>query len=333
MARSGPPGPAAQGEPSVASVRGTSQGRRRRSRLGRRSGSAFIFLLPALTIYTTFVVAPLVRSLWGSLFRWRGFRSSDFIGLANFDRLFTGQSGRLLMGAFTHNVMWFFGNTVLQTGLGLILAYCLFLRGKRSVALESLFFFPTVLSPVIVGALWRLLLAPGGATDVALHRLGLIQGPLIVLGDSRFALWALIGVDTWNWMGLPVLIFLAGLRQIPAEMIEAARLEGARPGRLLWSVALPQLVPSLASLTILSFINTFNQFDMVYVMEGVGGSPNYATDTLVTYFYRLAFGAVGSVGITDIGLALALGSLLFLVLSTVTLGMLYGFGRLTARLA
>ncbi|MBN9028021.1 MAG: sugar ABC transporter permease, partial [Rhizobiales bacterium] len=155
---------------------------------------------------------------------------------------------------------------------------------------------------------------------------------LTILGDSSWALWILIAVDAWNWMGLPVLIFTAGLRQIQPEVFEAARLDGAGNGRILWSIALPQLVPSISSLTTLTFINTFNQFDLVYVMQGVQGNPNFATDTLVTYFFRLAFGAEGAVGITDIGLALALGTLLFLLLTVVTIGLLRFFERRTVRL-
>ena len=109
----------------------------------------------------------------------------------------------------------------------------------------------------LVGALWRLLLSPDGAVEMLLQSLGLLDGKLTVLGNSSYALWVLIAVDSWNWMGLPVLIFLAGLRQIQPEVFEAARLDGAGAGRVLWSIALPQLIPSISSLTTLSFINTF----------------------------------------------------------------------------
>lgn len=293
--------------------------------------AAILFVLPALVIYCLFVVYPLASSLWGSLFEWRGFRMRGFVGLDNFARLFVEPSWTKLSGAFAHNVFWFFGIMVLQNGLGLIFAYLLFLRNRGTAFLQSVFFFPAVLSPVIVGALWRLLLTPDGAVETLLHNLGLLEGRLTILGDSTWALWVLVAVDAWNWMGLPVLIFTAGLRQIQPEVFEAARLDGAGNGRILWSIALPQLVPSISSLTTLTFINTFNQFDLVYVMQGVQGNPNFATDTLVTYFFRLAFGAEGAVGITDIGLALALGTLLFLLLTVVTIGLLRFFERRTVR--
>lgn len=293
---------------------------------------AILFVLPALAIYAMFVLYPLAMSLWGSLFTWKGLRMVEFAGLDNFVRLFVFPSSERLTGALWHNVAWFFGIMLFQNAVGLLFAYLLFLREKGAAFFQSVFFFPAVLSPVIVGALWRLLLAPGGIVEWALNGLGLHEGSLIVLGNSATALWMLIAVDAWNWMGLPVLIFTAGLRQIPTPVFEAAKLDGAGSARILFSVALPLLVPAISTLTTLSFINTFNQFDIVYVMQGVQGNPNYATDTLVTYFYRLAFGAEGAVGITDIGLALALGTLLFLLLSVGTLMMLRFFDKRTVEL-
>jgi raffinose/stachyose/melibiose transport system permease protein len=302
------------------------------SLLRTQQRAAILFILPALAIYTMFVLYPLAMSLWGSFFEWRGLRTLDFIGLSNFSRLFVFPSSDRLYGALWHNVAWFFGIMVLQNGLGLLFAYLLFLRNAGTAFFQSIFFFPAVLSPVIVGALWRLLLTPDGIVEWMLNVSGLHEGRLTVLGNSTTALWILIAVDTWNWMGLPVLIFTAGLRQIPSQIFEAARIDGAGNGRMLYSVALPLLVPAIGTLTTLSFINTFNQFDIVYVMQGVQGNPNYSTDTLVTYFYRLAFGAEGAVGITDIGLALALGTLLFLLLGAGTILLLRFFDRRAVQL-
>jgi raffinose/stachyose/melibiose transport system permease protein len=303
-------------------------------RLGKRARphiAAIGFILPALVIYALFVLYPLLVSLWGSLLQWRGIRSTGFAGLGNFARLFVFPNWPKFSGAFWHNIAWFAGIMVFQNAVGLVFAYLLFWRRKFGLFLQSVFFFPAVLSPVIVGALWRLLLAPNGLVEWLLNSAGLHEGRLTVLSDGGWALWVLTAIDAWNWMGLPVLIFAAGLRQIPFEIFEAARLDGAHSARILGSVALPLLVPSISSVTTLTFINSFNQFDIVYVMEGVQGSPNFSTDTLVTYFYRLAFGSVGSTGITDIGLALALGTVLFLVVTLGTLLLLRLFDRATVR--
>jgi raffinose/stachyose/melibiose transport system permease protein len=293
--------------------------------------SAIAFILPALAIYALFVLYPLAISLWGSLFEWRGLRQMDFSGFDNFGRLFVFPNVERFSGAFFHNVVWFVGIMIFQNAFGLILAYLLFQRKRLTTLLQSVFFLPAVLSPVIVGALWRLLLAPNGMVEWLLNSAGLHEGRLTVLSDSSWALWMLIGIDAWNWMGLPVLIFAAGFRQISFEIFEAARIDGAGSARMLGSFALPMMIPAISSVTVLTFINTFNQFDIVYVMEGVQGNPGYATDTLVTYFYRLAFGAEGAVGITDIGLALALGTVLFLVVTIGTILMLRAFEKATVQ--
>ena len=303
----------------------------RRSSQARRHLAAIGFILPALVIYGLFVLYPLVASLWGSFFQWRGVREMGFVGFANFARLFVFPNSPKFSAAFWHNVLWFFGIMVFQNAIGLIFAYLLFWRKRFGTFLQSVFFFPAVLSPVIVGALWKLLLAPNGLVEWLLNSAGLHAGRLTVLSDGSWALWVLMAIDAWNWMGLPVLVFAAGLRQIPWEVFEAARLDGANTVRILRSIALPLLIPSISSVTTLTFINSFNQFDIIYVMEGVAGSPNYATDTLVTLFYRLAFGSVGSTGITDTGLALALGAVLFLVVTIGTVLMLRGFDRATVQ--
>lgn len=306
--------------------------RSRRARARRQALRGLLFLLPALIVYVVFLIYPLIKSLAGSTFSWRGIRIGDFVGLDNFVRLFEGRSFDLVANATVHNVVWFFSILVIQNVLGLLIAYILFLRGPRFSFFQSWFFFPAILSPVLVGALWRLLLSPGGPLDSMLTALGLIDEPLTLLGNGATALPVIILVDVWNWIGLPILIFLAGFHAISPELFEAARLDGASAGRTLVQVAAPLLIPSVSTLTILTFINSFSQFDLVYVMEGVAGDPNRGTDTLVTLFYRLAFGDSASVGITDIGLALALGTLLFFFLVGLSLVGLRYFNRRSAEL-
>lgn len=311
-------------------VRASLEGRRKaalRSARRRQSLVALLFLLPAVVVYLVFMIYPMIRSLFGSLWSWRGLRPQEFVGLENFGRLFEGQNAGIVTNAFFHNVAWFVGVLIVQNLLGLIIAYILYTRGARSTFFQNWFFFPAILSPVLVGALWKLLLAPQGPVDSTLAGLGVTDAPITWLGDSNLALWIVIGVDIWNWLGMPILVFLAGFNALNPEIFEAARLDGAGSSRVLFQVAFPLLIPSVTSLAVLSFINSFNQFDLVYVMQGVQGSPNFATDTLVTFFYRLAFGAQGSVGITDVGLSLALGALLFLFLIVVASASMRFFNR------
>lgn len=300
------------------------QGRGRRARL---HAVGLLFALPALLIYVVFVLYPLLASLFDSFYDWTGVQRGSFVGLGNFRRLLSSTNRGPLGSAFWHNCCWFVGIMILQTILGLLIAWVLFLRGRQVRIFQSVFLFPALLSPVLVGALWRLVLTPNGPAQSILSSLGLTHGTLTWLGQPGTALWILIAVDAWNWIGLPILVFTAGLNAIPREIFEAASLDGARSGRMLRSIAVPTLIPAVASLTTLTIINSFNQFDTVYVMEGVSGDPARSTDVLVTQFYRLAFGAVGSSGITDIGLALALGGLLFMFLAICSIATLRFFDR------
>ncbi|MEZ4597575.1 MAG: sugar ABC transporter permease [Chloroflexota bacterium] len=272
-------------------------------------------MAPALVLYVTFAIYPLLSSILGSLFAWDGFRRGDLIGLDNFVRLLGPEQAPRLTGAFLHNVAWFVGIMAVQNVVGLLVAYALYRRRGSTDPIRALIFLPAIAGPVLVGALWRLLLAPNGPVNELLKAAGLIGAPVAWLGDGSIALWVLILVDAWNWLGLPLLVFYAGFRGIPPELVEAGSLDGAGSLRLLVAIALPLVMQSVLIVTVLTFINAFNQFDIVYVMSGVQGNPGYATDTLGTYFYRLAFGAQGASGLTDIGLALAVASGLFLLLA------------------
>jgi raffinose/stachyose/melibiose transport system permease protein len=306
--------------------------RRRSPQSRKRLLRVILLLLPAAVVYTVFLVYPMVKSLTGSMFAWRGARQGDFAGLDNFVRLFEGRNLEMVNGAFVHNTLWFFSILVVQNVLGLLIAYTLYLRGPRYSFFQAWYFFPAILSPVLVGALWRLLLSPGGPLDTWLLSAGITDEPITLLGQAATALPVVIMVDIWNWIGLPILIFMAGFQAIDPSLFEAARLDGASAGRTLVDIAVPLLIPSVSTLTILTFINSFSQFDLVYIMQGVQGSPNHATDTLVTFFYRLAFGDSSSVGITDVGVALALGTLLFFFLVGLSLIGLRYFNRRAATL-
>ncbi|MGD0863096.1 MAG: sugar ABC transporter permease [Candidatus Limnocylindrales bacterium] len=288
-----------------------------------RTPIAIAFIAPAFLVYTLAVIYPLVSTLWSSFFSWQGIVSGDFVGLANFNRLFGNVYLGTVLAAFWHNVYWFVGIMVIQNVGALLIAYLLFTRRRQlgsftSGMFQSIFFLPAILSPVLVGALWRLLLAPTGPLDSLLVALHIANGPVPFLGDPTIALPILISVDAWNWLGFPLLVYLAGFNDIPPEIIEAATLDGAGSWRILRSIGLPLIVPALGTITILTFIGAFNQFDTVYIMEGLQGSPNYSTDVLGTFFYRLAFGTMTNAGVTDIGVALAVATLLLIFLSAGT---------------
>ncbi len=282
-------------------------------------------LSPAILIVSLFVLAPLASAFVFSFYSWNGLARGAWSGLANFNTvLFTEPFASWTRNAFVHNVVVFAALMIAQNGTAFLIAWVLLkaLPGHRihQVAI----FLPVILSSVIIGAMWKLFLNPiFGLVNQGLIGLGLGAWAQPWLGQSSTALGALVLVNTWHWLGFPALVFLAGMQRISSDVIEAARLDGATDGQLLRRVIWPLVAPATTVVVILTFIGSFNWFEMPYVMTGLDGSPAGATDVLGLYFYRTAFGNVTS-GLQDFGLGSALAVLMFLFIGIVAgLGALY----------
>ncbi len=287
-------------------------------RTSRRLWLVF-FLAPALLLFATFMTYPIFSALAYSLYAWEGIGQRGFAGLANFGRLFTTfPYPRLLANAFAHNVIVFIVTMVIQNGVALALAVLLS-RGPRGARVyRVIFFLPVTLSLVIVGFLWALFLNPiFGIVNKTLTLAGLGGLARPWLGDPGTALVTLILINVWRWLGFPTLVFLAGINAVPDEYLEAARIDGADEWRCLRHIIFPLLAPAVTIIAILTFIGSFNWFELPYVVQGVSGGPNRTTDVLGLLFYRTAFGEVDT-GLQDIGIGSAIAVLMFLVLVTVS---------------
>ena len=277
----------------------------------RRSLWIFFLLLPALTVMTLFVVWPLLSALRFAFYDFNGLLPSHFIGLENFRKVLFEEPYRdWTYNAFWHNVIVFVALMVFENGIAFLIAFALLkgLPGHRFH--QVIIFVPVVLSSVIVGFLWKLFLHPlFGLVNGALALIH-IQGPAW-LGSENTALGSIIFANIWHWLGFPTLVLLAGMQRISAEVIEAARLDGAGDYVLLRRIIWPLIAPSVTIVCILTFIGSFNWFEIPYVMAGLTGSPGGSTDVLGLYFYRTAFGSVTS-GIQDFGQGSALAVLMFI---------------------
>ncbi|MCA0172244.1 carbohydrate ABC transporter permease [Bacillus sp. RAR_GA_16] len=279
-----------------------------------------LFPIPALLIYGLFIVYPLFAALTYSFFDWKGIVRGEFVGLKNFKDLFTLEPfSSLFWGAFGHNVLYFVLQMIFQNGLAFILAYIIYKKVKGSEFLKIAYFLPRLLSVIVVGFLWKLILNPNyGALNVILEKLGLEQLQKAWLGDPDTALISIILVNCWYGIGFGVLIFLAGLQSIPKELFEAGKLDGADGLSMIRKIVLPLMVPSFMIMTVLTFIQSFEAFELVYAMQGSQGEPYHSTDTLAIYFYRLAFGGSAGGSTTAVGLGSALAVVLFLFISFFT---------------
>lgn len=258
-----------------------------------------LFLLPALLLYSLFIVYPLFSALQYSLFDWQGTRQVGFAGADNFTRLFSGVYGERLWRAFGHNLLFFAGTMLVQTTIGL--AFAVLLRRTRTGRrfLQTAYVLPHLVSPIVVGYLWSLMLSPQfGAVNASLRAVGLDFLAQPWTGDPALALPTLILVNAWQWIGFPMLLFTAALAGIPPEFEEAARVDGASGWQAFRHVTLPLLTPAIGIVTVLTFVGTMNVLDLVYAMQGSQGAPAGATDVLGLLFYRTAFnnpdpGAIG----------------------------------------
>jgi raffinose/stachyose/melibiose transport system permease protein len=134
------------------------------------------------------------------------------------------------------------------------------------------------------------------------------------LGDKNTALVCVSLVSCWQWMGIPVMMFVAALRGISEDYIEAASIEGASGRQIFWRIKLPLIQSVAGMIAILTFVNNFNAFDVVFAMENVNGAPNYATDLIGTLFYRIGIAGQHPVGIPDPGMGAAIAAITFFVL-------------------
>ena len=276
-----------------------------------------VFLTPALLLYSVFVVYPLFSALQYSLFDWAGTARRSFVGLDNFVALFTTfPLDEQLVSAFGHNVIFFVGTMLIQNSLGLFFAVLLYRRKLTKRVFQTLYTLPYLVSPLVVGYLWVLMLRPQfGVLNAAFDTVGLESLSQPWLGDPDTALPVVILINAWQWVGFPMLLFGAALAAIPEEYDAAARVDGATPWRAFRHVTLPLLTPAIGTVTVLTFIGSFNLFALAYAVGGSRGDPAGSIDVLGLVFYRTAFEG----GVNAIGLSSALAVLMFLFIFGIAL--------------
>ncbi|MBC8076722.1 MAG: sugar ABC transporter permease [Chloroflexales bacterium] len=257
---------------------------RSRTSIARRL-APYLWLAPALGIYSVFKLVPLLGGIWLALLRWDGIAPPVFVGLLNFRRMLTDER---LGPALLHNVQYAVGTVAGKIVLALFLALLLngALRGRGFY--RTTLFLPVVMSFVVVGILWSWLFNDQfGLINNLLRAIGLGALAPDWLGDTRIALVSLMLVDIWKWYGFHMVIFLAGLQTIPQELYEAARVDGASRWRQFTAVTLPLLQPVMLVNVTLSLMGGFNVFDIPYVMTE--GGPANATNVLALHTYIQAF--------------------------------------------
>ena len=285
-----------------------------------------VFLAPAFLLYTVFLIYPLAQALVFSFFEWRGTVRGDFVGLDNFVTLFTRfPLNEQLPNAFLNNLVFYVATMALMVSLALLFAVLLQGRRRGRGFLRIVYVLPYMISPLVVGYIWTLVLNPTfGPLNSTLKELGLDELALPWLGDPATAFPVVILVNAWYYLGFPMLLFAAGLAAIPEDYAEAAEVDGASPWQTFRYVTFPLLLPVFGTVAILTFIYSFNVFGLVWSMGGSDGGPIGSTDVLGLLFYRTAFDG----GINAFGTASALAVVMFIAIFGVSMTARWWFGRL-----
>lgn len=290
-----------------------------------------VFLAPAVLVYTVFMIIPLIDSLLLS-FMSDGTDSNTFVGLKNYITLLTDDLwADQFWNAFKNNVVFFLINMLVQNPIALFLAALLSKRTLRGAGkYRTLIFIPTVLSVVIIGFIWQLILSPlwGIAEGImTFFGIGHLFAPWLGLESTALITVSLISV--WQFIGIPLMLFYAALIGIPEELVEAATVDGASSSRTFWQIKFPLILPTVGIVTILTFVGNFNAFDLVYTIKGALAGPNFSTDIMGTLFYRAFFGQQLQLGNAAMGSTVA-GMMLLIILGGVVLYLVGWQRRITA---
>jgi multiple sugar transport system permease protein len=264
--------------------------------------SGLLFVAPYLAVFTVLIVYPLFSGMWLSLHKADLFGGSQFIGIENYARLFRDA----VFLTSIRNTCYFVLLTVpALTLIGLGLALALNDNSRRSAILRGLFFSSSVLSVTIVTLIWRMVLIPdGGLVSNLLATIGLPAIPF--LSDAHLAMPAIAITTIWWCIGLPMMLFLAALQQVPADLYEAAALDNAGRWRTLLSITLPSIRRTAVVVVVIEIILQFQLFGQAQIMT-LGG-PNNASLPIVLFIYQIGFQR------WDIGYAAAASEVLFCII-------------------
>lgn len=259
--------------------------------------------LPALLIYGVFFVIPLLSGIGMSFTDWDGMGQANFVGIRNFINFFHDTRA---MHDIKTTVVFAAGSAVLLNVVGLIYALLMNtdFRGK-SIA-RVIIYLPAIISPLIMGYIWYFLLQPGrGFLHYAFLQLGLPDLIGNWMGSYSSALWTIILVNIWQFSGMTMIIYLAGLQSIPSELSEAAKIDGATSWQRFWRVTIPMLMPAIRINVVTNIIGSLSVFDVI--MSLTEGGPGYATESLSIYIMRMCYGS-------RTGYSTAVAMILFLII-------------------
>ncbi|MCF1709296.1 sugar ABC transporter permease [Tabrizicola sp. J26] len=259
----------------------------------QRRLAPWLFLAPGALMFLIYVLIPIAQSIWISFYDWDGMGEATWIGTANYVELVDDDA---FYTSLKNNVIWLV-LYMLALPVGLMIAIFLNQNVRGIRAYKSLFFFPFVISQVVVGLMFSWFYAPDFGLFYRLIEWATGTG-IAVLADERFVTYGIIAAGLWPQIAYVMILYLTGLNNVAPDQVEAARLDGARGWRMLWYVILPQLKPATFIAVVVTVIGALRSFDLVSIMTDGGpyGSSRVLSffmyeQALSEYGYRMGYGA------------------------------------------
>jgi raffinose/stachyose/melibiose transport system permease protein len=267
-----------------------------------------VFLAPAVLLLTVYLLYPLVDSFRLSLLDWNGLGdNARYVGLGNWVKLATDT---LFWKAAGNNILLAVFSVLIQLPIAVVLAVVLDNAGRGSRLLKILYFLPLLMSSVALGVLFKNFYDPNfGPLNAMFDAIGLGGWAQDWLGDTHLALGAVIAVVCWQNIPFYMVLFLAGLASFPAEIAEAAHLDGASETTIFWRLKLPHLRGTFRTAILLAVIGSLRYFDLIYVMTG--GGPEGSSELMATYMYRNVFSSF------QLGYGSTVASAMFLIVTAI----------------
>lgn len=281
-------------------------------RWNRKRLKSTLFVLPAFALHLMIVTIPATTLLYYAFTKWSGLGPAVFNGLANFVRMFVEDVN--FHKALINNLLYMSVFLTLPFVVGLVMAMLVKRAGKAQMFYRTIFFLPYVMSAIIAGKIFLVFYSPYQGLGKLFAFLGIDSlANVALIGNEKLALFAVAFVDYWHWWGFVMALFLAALHQVDTSLYEAASMEGARKLQMFWHVTIPQILPTIMTLVMITMIGSFLTFDWIWAMTQ--GGPAGSTEIASTWIYKRVF----------VGYEAGYGSALSLFICVLCVGIYFGF--------
>lgn len=251
----------------------------------KKSVANFVFVSPAYAIYFVFMIVPIVLSFSYSFYEWNGVSAKIFSGIENYKLLYGDE---ILMKSIKNSLLLTFWAVVIQLPLGLFFAVLLTSSIRLKKFFQTVYFMPVVLSTAVLGILWTQIYDPNvGLLNQLLIAVGLENWTHVWLGEVKYALGSIIAVVGWQYIGFYMVIYYAALQNIPGELLEAAKIDGANDWYTLIKIRIPLIWHVITFTLIYAVVGSLKYFDLIFIMTG--GAPNNSSEVIASYMVKQAF--------------------------------------------